>query len=340
MAMEIECSSCKARYVLKDELLPSGRSVRLACKACKSPIAIGGKSCQAMQPRQADAVALDKEPPPDLKKKILKSLRDLPLVPQVVLEIQNQLSQPNVNMQKVARMVETDPGIASKVLRIANSAYYGASGKTSTIMQACVLMGIKGLSEVVVLAGTEKALSGKLPGYGYDAGELWKHSLAVAFGSKILAQRREPGLSSAAHTAGLIHDIGKIILDPYVKERKQPIEDYMETNQKTFLEAEIEFFGFGHAELAAEVCSAWKFPELIIKAIQWQNNPAGSNGDLLAYILHMADHLALMGGAGYDEDDILSEVQKETMSVLDLKQADLSEIVFKLLESVKQIGPA
>jgi putative nucleotidyltransferase with HDIG domain len=332
--MEIVCSSCKARYVLKDEILSSGQSFRLACKACKSPIVIDG------QPRQANAVAPDKESPADLKKKILKSIKDLPLVPQVVLEIQNQLSQPNVNMQKVARMVETDPGIASKVLRIANSAYYGASGKTSTIMQACVLMGIKGLSEVVVLAGTEKALSGKLPGYGYDAGELWKHSLAVAFGSKILAQRREPGLSSAAHTAGLIHDIGKIILDPYVKERKQPIENYMETNQKTFLDAEIEFFGFSHAEVAAAVCSAWKFPELITKAIQWQNNPAGSNGDLLAYILHMADHLALMGGAGYDEDDILSEVQKETMSVLDLKQADLSEIAFKLLESVNQIGTA
>jgi putative nucleotidyltransferase with HDIG domain len=331
--MEIECSGCKTRYVIKDDLIPSGRSLRMACKACKAPITI------TLPPRPAEAVTPAAESPADMKKKILKSIKDLPLVPQVVLEIQNQLAQPHVNMQKVARMVETDPGIASKVLRIANSAYYGASGKTSTITQACVLMGIRGLSEVVILAGTEKALSGKLPGYGYDAGELWKHSLAVAFGSKILAQLREPGLSSAAHTAGLIHDIGKIILDPFVRERKQPIENYMEANQKTFLDAEWEHFGFSHAEVAADVCNAWKFPELITTAIHWHHNPSGSGGDLLAYILHMADHLALMGGAGYDDDDALSEVQKEAMSVLNLKQADLSEIVFKLLESVNQIGP-
>jgi putative nucleotidyltransferase with HDIG domain len=337
--MEIECSGCRARYAIKDELIPSGRSLRLTCKSCKAPMAVSAPPRPAMQARQADTVAQGKESPADLKKKILKHFKDLPLVPQVVLEIQSQLAQSNVTMQKVARMIETDPGIASKVLRIANSAYYGASGKTAAVMQACVLMGIKGLSEVVLLAGTEEALSGKLPGYGYDAGELWKHSLAVAFGSKILAHRCASTLSSAAHTAGLIHDIGKIILDPHVKERKQPIADFMRQRQKTFLDAEIEFFGFTHAELAAEVCSAWQFPELITKAIRWHHDPARSHGDLLANILHMADHLALMGGAGYDDDDALSEVQKEALSLLHLKQADLSEIVFQLLECVNQIGP-
>lgn len=338
--MELECSGCKTRYVIKDELIPSGRTLRMACKVCKAPIVISVQPHQAKQPSPANTDVPGREDPAELKKKILKSLKDLPLVPQVALEIQNQLAQPNVNMQKVARMIETDPGIASKVLRIANSAYYGASGKTSTISQACLLMGIKGLSEVVLLAGTEKALSGKLPGYGYDAGELWKHSLAVAFGSKILAQRNRPGLSSAAHTAGLIHDIGRIILDPYIKERKQRIEVYMQEQEKTFIDAEIEFFGFSHAEVAAEVCSSWKFPELITKAIHYHHNPAGSNGDLLANILHLADHLALVGGAGYDDDDILSEAQKDTMTILNLKQTDLSEIVFKLLESVNQIAPA
>jgi putative nucleotidyltransferase with HDIG domain len=241
-------------------------------------------------------------------------------------------------MQEVAQMIETDPGITLKVLRVANSAYYGASGKTSTIMQACVRLGLRGLSEVVILAGTEKVLSGKLPGYGYDTGELWRHSLAVAYGSKILANMCDPSLSSVAHTAGLIHDIGRIILDPYIGEQKKPIEDYMEKNQKTFLDAEIEHVGFSHAEVAAEVCKGWKFPEFMSKAINWHHNPAGSDGDRLSYILHMADHLSLMGGVSYDDDDILNEIQEGTMSFLQLKQADLSDITFNIMESVNKIG--
>lgn len=103
----------------------------------------------------------------------------------------------------------------------------------------------------------------------------------MAYGSKILASMRDPGISSAAHTAGLLHDIGRIILDPYVGERKSRFLAYMEAQQKTFLDAEIEHFGFSHAEVAAEVCQAWKFPNFMSKAIHWHHHPGGSNGDLL-----------------------------------------------------------
>jgi len=191
---------------------------------------------------------------------------------------------------------------------------------------------------VVILAGTEKALSDNLPGYGYDSGELWRHSLAVAYGSKILANMCDPNLSSVAHTAGLIHDIGRIILDPYIGEQKKAIEDFMKKNQKTFLDVEIEYFKFSHAEVAAEICKELKFPEFMSKAINWHHNPVGSDGDLLSYILHMADSLSFMSGVGYDDDDSLNEVQKGTMSFLQLKQGDLPNILFEIIDSVNKTG--
>jgi hypothetical protein len=74
------------------------------------------------------------------------------------------------------------------------------------------------------------------------------------------------------------------------------------------------------------------------KAINWHHNSVASNGDFLSHILHMADNLAAMCGAGYDDDDILNEIQKETMSFLQIKQADLSETLLKITESVNKIG--
>jgi HD-like signal output (HDOD) protein len=145
------------RYRIKDSSIPNGKTVKLTCKACNSPIVIDIKqSVEATGLANNDSLGT-------LRKRIIKSIKDLPLVPRVVLEIQNRLSQTNINMQEVCKVIETDPGITFKVLRVANSAYYGASGKTSTIMQACVKLGLRGISEVVILAGTEKALSGKLP---------------------------------------------------------------------------------------------------------------------------------------------------------------------------------
>jgi HD-like signal output (HDOD) protein len=88
--------------------------------------------------------------------------------------------------------------------------------------------------------------------------------------------------------------------------------------------------------VAAEVCRKWKFPGAMAVAIGWHHEPSKSNGDLLANILHMADHLATMIGIGYDSDDVLSQVEPGTMDALGLKQADLGEMVSKITEAVEQ----
>ena len=121
------------------------------------------------------------------------------------------------------------------------------------------------------------------------------------------------------HTAGLIHDVGKIILDRYVLEERDEIGDYMSREEKTFLDAERYFFGFDHAEIASEICRAWKIPETITLAIGCHHQPSISNGDELSYILHMADYVATMGGIGYDDDHILTRLKK-VMDFLGLSQ--------------------
>jgi putative nucleotidyltransferase with HDIG domain len=212
------------------------------------------------------------------------------------------------------------------------------SSKISTIQQASRVLGLMGLSEVVTMAGTEHLLGGKLPGYGYDSDDLWKHSLAVAYGSKVLANLLDPGVSNTAHIAGLIHDAGKIILDRYVSEKKTEINTFMETEQKTFLDAEIKFFGFNHADVASEICKKWKFPDIMSYAIKWHHAPSRSNKDFLSYILHMSDYLATLSGIGYDDDDLLYQLEEGTLDFLKLKQTDVSGLVAKITDAVNKIS--
>jgi putative nucleotidyltransferase with HDIG domain len=190
----------------------------------------------------------------------------------------------------------------------------------------------------VTLAGAEGILDGKLPGYGYDSKDLWKHSLAVAFGSKIIANSKNPDLVKEAHMAGLIHDVGKIILDSYIVEKKEEIESFMEKEEKTFLDAESQYFGFNHAEIASEVCKKWNFPESLIFPIKHHHQPGNSDGNELCYILHMADYVAILSGIGYDRDDILYELEEGTMDFFGFKNEDVSELVLKVTESVNKIA--
>ncbi|HEX5680300.1 MAG TPA: HDOD domain-containing protein, partial [Desulfobacterales bacterium] len=298
--MDIQCDSCKTVYKIQDGLIPAGKKVRYTCKRCRPAggAAPASPATAAAPAPPAPAAAAAPGLPP--RERILNGIRELPAMPQVLSEIQTQMAGADINTRKICGLIEADPAIATKVLRSANSAYYGQSGRVATTTGALNLIGLKGLLEVVALAGAQRLLVGRLPGYGYQAEDLWKHSLAVACGSKLLALRQDPGISETAYIAGLIHDVGRIILDRLVLEMKAEIAEFMEREQKTFLDAETRFFGVNHARVAAEVCRKWKFPGAMAVAIGWHHEPSKSNGDLLANILHMADHMATMIGIGYD----------------------------------------
>jgi putative nucleotidyltransferase with HDIG domain len=273
-----------------------------------------------------------------LKEHIIKKIDELPPLPQVVFKIHELISNPDSNTKDIAKVIETDQAIAAKVLRIANSAYYGMAGKISSVQHASVVLGLKTIGEIVTIVGSRSTLNRKLPGYGYDTKDLWEHSLAVAFGSKIIAGVNNPSWINEAYTAGLIHDVGKIVLDPYILEKKDEIECYMENEEKTFLDAENHFFAFNHAEIAFEIGEKWNFPEHINIAIKGHHNPSLMENNDLSYILHMADHTARLIGIGYDEDDFLYKLEEGTMDHLGLKQEDISEIILKITDAMKSFS--
>ena len=341
--MEKVCDSCRNTNRLQDGMRNSNRSHTCTCKDSEEKIIIDqgvdqtaadihGKNTSCAKVHRTEGG----QPADDLKAKIVQSIKDLPPMPQVVIRIQNLLADLNSDTKQLAEMIESDQAIAAKVLKMANSAFYGMSGKISSVHQASLLLGYQTLGEIVTMAGAANLLAGKMPGYGYDSQDLWKHSVSVAFTCKLIAAIKNKDLIYEAHTAGLIHDVGKIILDRYIMEQKDKIADYMDQEEKTFLDAERYFFGFDHAEIASEICRSWKIPENITLSIGCHHQPSISNGDELSYMLHIADYVATMGGIGYDDDDILYEAEKGAMDFIGLTQEEIGGMIPKVIEAVEQ----
>jgi putative nucleotidyltransferase with HDIG domain len=258
-------------------------------------------------------------------------------MPAVVIKIQQLLFDPNSTAQQVADCIESDQAIAAKVLKIANSTYYGMSGKVSSVHHAAVILGFKALGELCTIAAFSDFMGNKLPGYGYHSDELWKHSLAVAGAAKLIAEKINPPIIHEALTAGLIHDIGKLILDPYVLEQRETFDAFMEDGNQTFLEAEKQILGFDHAEIAAEICTHWKFPESLTQAIQYHHHPSRSQGVEMAFILHLADYIAVLSGSGYDLDEVLDIREEGTEEFLDIHQKDVKSISTSIIEYIFKI---
>jgi len=346
--MLIECAICGKSYKALESQLPKEKTVSFSCKGCGTKLKItplknrpGKNTTIIAVPADGsggDAYVAGPGSGQTLMEKIVSDIKQLSPLPQVVFRVQELLANPDSSAKEIAKEIETDQAIAAKVLRIANSAYYGMGGKISSVQHASVVLGYKTLGEIVTIAGAEGTLEGKLPGYGYDTRDLWEHSLAVAFGSKLIAQSTQPELASEAYTAGLIHDIGKIILDSYIVDQKELVDEYIEKEEKTFLDAEDHFFGFNHAEIAYEICKKWNFPESINAAIRYHHGPSGSDGHRLAYILHMADYLAKVSGTGYEEDDYLYELETGTIDFLGISHDATGRISLETMESVGQFS--
>jgi HD-like signal output (HDOD) protein len=177
-----------------------------------------------------------------------------------------------------------------------------------------------------------------LPGYGMDAVDLWRHSMGVAFGARIIANKKKPTLSNDAFSAGLIHDAGKLILDPYLLERKEMFENYMSKEGKSFLDAEKKLLGFDHGEIASEVCNRWQTPQTLATAIKYHHNPSLANNDELTDIIHTADIIALMTGLGTGIDGIAYEADGGAIDHLGLTDGDINDIMVEVAESVDAIS--
>ena len=353
--IKVKCPGCGTGYKIPKERLTLGKSVAFSCPKCERRIVLNLKSRPAIgnpPAAQTENSIRAQEHPPDstatheatsqdaqqLRDRIKRSLKDIPFMPQAVIKAQKAMANPKTGGEELARILKTDQAIVSSILRTANSAYFGMSGKVSSIEKACIILGQQNIRDLIMMTGASNLLGKTMKGYGFKSGELWMHSLAASIGAKMIANKRNPDLANNAYLSGLLHDVGKIILDPYILERKAAFDEFLKNENHTILEAEKHILGFDHAEIAFEICNKWNIPEEVAIAIKNHHSPSVSKNHELSYIVHTGDYLARLCGLGYESDDILYQMEVGTAEFLGLNQEILGNMMLQVLEAVQQIG--
>lgn len=350
--MNVACQNCSSTYDLPDNRLPSGKVVSFPCPSCKEKITLDLREpveeeeliIEASKD-QSDRVVfkpLDDScestlETDDLKKKILKRIKDLPPMPKVLFKARKVMDDPKSGFKEIAAIIETDQAIAAKVLKVANSAYYGLSGMVNSIHQATVVLGYETLEQVITMVSSSSLLGKQLKGYALNAGILWKHSLAVAMASRLLALKRAPSLDGDAFSVGLIHDAGKLALDQNILQNKKEIKAFLENNEMSFLKAEQHILGFDHTEIAYDLCQKWKLPDAHAEAMRYHHTPEQSNDNQLAHIVHIADYLAKQNDFGLGPAFDNEPLHPVCMESLGLKQEHLDEVAAEMVDSVEKI---
>jgi putative nucleotidyltransferase with HDIG domain len=262
----------------------------------------------------------------------------LPPIPQTAQKALAIIRNPETNAADLAEILASDQVLAARVLRWANSAYYGMENRIVTVRQAIVILGLNVIQELVMASSVSDQMNQPLPGYGLKRGELWHHALGTAVGAQLISKQQCLKIDQEAYYAGLLCDIGKLIFEKHLREVNWNNSDW---GRLSFLEMERAYFGIDHAALGAELAHHWQLPEELVTAIAFHHEPQRTPRykELVAAI-----HLAYMSmkvlGIGIGIDGLRYPLEQEALTTLGMSWEDLfalSEQVGEHLARAKEL---
>ncbi|MBC7076264.1 MAG: HDOD domain-containing protein [Syntrophomonadaceae bacterium] len=264
---------------------------------------------------------------------IVEAVNDLPALPDVVVEIMELTENPDSTAQDINNVLNRDQSLTAKVLKLANSAFYGFPRRISTVTDATVLLGFKTIRGIIMAAAVSGFLNQEVEGYALGYGELWRHSQCAAMTARLIAKKAKVGTPDLAYTAALLHDIGKVILNEYMEEAYHEVVEEVDKNNISFLEAEDKILGFNHTVVGAKVAEKWNLPAELVEAIALHHNPEKAQvNKKLTSIVHLADAICVMMGIGVGVDGMSYPLSEEAVQLIGLDKSEIENTMSELAD--------
>lgn len=264
----------------------------------------------------------------------------LPALPAAVARLLAMLGDDETETAELVGTFAEDPALTGRLLKLANSAYYGVSRRVSTIPQALLVLGRKTTHSLVIAIAAEDVLRQPCEGYLQPAGGLWRHSLAVAHAARLLALRSRLADKDEAFVAGLLHDIGKVVVSEFLVDHADRITERLgSSDQVAFITVEQELLAVDYAIVGAAIAEHWQLPERLGDAIRYHPCPSQAKADpALPTVLHVANAIALALGIGLGLDGMMCELDGAAAERLKLDDAELLALAGELLAAMGEAG--
>jgi putative nucleotidyltransferase with HDIG domain len=230
---------------------------------------------------------------------LVESNLEIPTIPDVASKALLALNHPNSSGAQIADLIAEDPGLTAKILKIANSALYGLTREVRNLRQGAMVLGFTTLKTIIITVAA-KALYKK---FGVVERELWQHSVACATAASHIAKEREVEGAEEAFVCGLMHDIGKVVLNNGERERFLESRKLAQNENIQDIEAEQRVFGFTHTDVGALLVQRWGLSEHLEHAVFLHHEPdlasaLAGDSEPLVYVTHVADQICYRLGYG------------------------------------------
>jgi putative nucleotidyltransferase with HDIG domain len=254
--------------------------------------------------------------------RIIQDLGQIPTMPTIAAKVMQIVNDPHSSAEDVAKFISRDVALTSKVLRLANSAFYGIPRTISSVNSAIVILGFNTIRSLVLSASVLKVFPAKPGLVAFDRKAFWKHSFMVGIASRMVAQiyrKKKLVDMETAFSAGLLHDIGKIILEQFSNDDYLPVLKAAKDQGIPLYMAEKAMLGMSHADVSGMLVDKWQMPNELKGPIVNHHSPMDDKASQdMACIVHYANHLCHLKGSGCMANETYMPLAAEAAAVLNL----------------------
>ncbi|MCS7033330.1 MAG: HDOD domain-containing protein [Phycisphaerae bacterium] len=245
------------------------------------------------------AVAVD---PKQLVQQAIRKVSTIATLPEITVKIIKTVEDPRSSAAQLHQIVSHDPALATRILKVVNSAFYGLPGQIASIERAIVLLGLNAVKNIAVAASLGQLFRGVKLCEGFTAKDLWTHCVAVGVTARELSRQIKLPIADEAFLAGLIHDIGILVSLQTQPEQLQAVCNRARQGGKSFCEIERELTGMDHQMLGMGIAELWKFPRSCQLVAGFHHQPAhlADNHRTLVALVHVADIVCCQAGKGFN----------------------------------------
>lgn len=254
----------------------------------------------------------------------MENLKELPTLPNVVQKISSMVESQKSSAEDIGRVISSDQVLTAKILKLINSAFYGFPGRISSVTHGLVLLGFNVVKGLVLSASVFDMMEGGMIG-------LWQHSLGTAITSGIIARKLKIKDPEEVSVAGLLHDIGKVVIKVMFPDEYRRISELVVEQEISVLEAENNLLDTNHPKIAKWLTEKWNLPNNLKDPIAYHHSPPlAKSAPLSTAIVHLADILVKGKDFGYSGDRWVNPLNQEAWKLLNLTRGDLEEIILDM----------
>ncbi len=265
---------------------------------------------------------------PKMLRERVENITALPTVPSVLQQVSLIIGNSKISIDEISRFVSNDPALTVKILKMVNSAFYGFPGRISSVSHAVMLLGLNVVKGLLLGISVFELMQKSMLG-------LREHSLGCAVAARLIAKRMGLKDPEEVSIAGLLHDIGKVVLILAYPGEYQAAMNEAEAKGRIIVEAEKDHFADNHAGAGMLLTSKWQFPLSLVEVIHYHHSPRLSrNFPVETAIIHFSDILVRARGVGFAGDRLVPAIDPKAFAILDLAEAEIRDILKEMEDSL------